>query len=282
MIRKIRRIIFKIYNNLISPSDQVSTSLTGNEPPIFIEKVYDLHDIFLHIQKVWEDLGKTEPYWSVLSSENFKSSKISNTRSAFYNSGRDNVAILFNSLERNKIDHTEFKTCLEYGSGLCRVTYWLAQRFESVIGYDISSSHLKLATKYLEETNNKNITLNHISKPQDIGNFPKVDVVYSVIVLQHNPPPIIHLIIQELIRALNSGGIAFMQVPTYRIGYRFSMSDYMSEEISGNQIEMHLLPQDEIFEIVYKENGRVIEILEDNWIGLRNGDRSNTFIIQKN
>jgi SAM-dependent methyltransferase len=282
MIRRIKKIIFKIYNKLISSSNQISTSLTGNEPPLFIERVDDLQDIFLHIQKVWEDLGKTEPYWSVLSSENFKSSKISKTYSDFYNSGRDNVATLFNSLERNKIDHTKFKTCLEYGSGLCRVTYWLAQRFESVIGYDISSSHLKLAKKYLEEINNKNVTLYHISKPQDIGNFPKVDIVYSVIVLQHNPPPIIRLIIQELIRALNTGGIAFIQIPTYRIGYRFSMKDYMSVEISGNQIEMHLLPQNEIFEIVYKENGRVIEVLEDNWIGLGNGDRSNTFIIQKN
>jgi hypothetical protein len=60
------------------------------------------------------------------------------------------------------------------------------------------------------------------------------------------------------------------------------MKDYISEEITRNQIEMQLLPQNEIFNVVYKENGRVIEVLEDNWIGLGNGDRSNTFIIQKN
>jgi hypothetical protein len=106
MLRKIRKIILKIYNKLISSSNQISTSLTGNEPPIFIEMVDDLQDIFLRIQKVWEDLGKSEPYWSVLSTENFKSSIISKTQSDFYNSGRENVTLLFNSLEMNKIDHT--------------------------------------------------------------------------------------------------------------------------------------------------------------------------------
>jgi 2-polyprenyl-3-methyl-5-hydroxy-6-metoxy-1,4-benzoquinol methylase len=281
-MRRIKKIIFKICNKILSSAPKISTSLSGNEPPIFIEKVNDLNEIFIHIQAVWEDLGKTEPYWSVLSSENFKISKISENRNDFYNSGRYNVETLFNSFERNLIDHSKFKTCLEYGCGVGRVTSWLSQRFESLIGYDISNSHIEIAKKYFKETNNKKVTLYHINKPQDIGNFPKVDVVYSVIVLQHNPPPVIRLIIQELISALNPGGIAFFQVPTYRLGYQFSMKNYLSKEISVNRMEMHLLPQNEIFDLVNKGNGRIIEVLEDNWIGFRNGDRSNTFIIQKN
>jgi len=255
--------------------------LTGNEPPMLIEKVSDLRPLFSHIQNVWENLGETEPHWSVLSSEQFKSSRIEVTRSEFYNSGSDNVETLFKTLVRNGIDTTSLRTCLEYGCGLGRVTYWLAKRFDRVIGYDISRSHLQLAQKYLSEAGIQNVSLHHVNKPQDIRNFPKVDMVYSVIVLQHNPPPIIHITIQALIKALNSGGIAFFQVPTYRLGYRFSLREYLTSEATRGDIEMHVLPQSEIFEIVRTEQARVIDIFEDNWTGLRYGERSNTFVIQK-
>jgi len=256
-------------------------SLSGDEPPLFIERVSDLQRLFFHIQNVWENLGETEPYWSVASFENFKASRIEETRSEFYNLGLGNVATFFKTLDRNGIDHTSFKTCLEYGCGLGRVTYWLAKRFETVLGYDISKSHLQLAKQYLNGIGIQNVSLKYISQPQEIGNFPKVDVVYSVIVLQHNPPPIIRLIIQELIRALRSGGIAFFQVPTYRLGYRFSLEEYLAGEATRGHMEMHVLPQNEIFEIVSREQGKIVEVLEDAWPGLRYGERSNTFVIQK-
>jgi SAM-dependent methyltransferase len=256
-------------------------SLSGNESPMLIEKVSDLQPLFSHIQNVWENLGETEPYWSVLSSDQFKSARIEVTRSEFYNSGRDNVETLFKTLDRNGIDTTSLKTCLEYGCGLGRVTYWLAKSFDSVIGYDISKSHLRLAKQYLDEAGIHNVSLYNVNKPQDIGDFPKVDVVYSVIVLQHNPPPIIHVTIQELIRALNPGGIAFFQVPTYRLGYRFSLQEYLASEATRGDIEMHVLPQNEIFDIVREEHSKVVDVLEDSWTGLRSGERSNTFVIQK-
>lgn len=257
-------------------------SLSGNEPPLFIERASDLQELFSHIQHVWERLGKIHPYWSVLASEQFRSSRISTvTRDEFYQSGWDNVSTFFKTLERNGIDSTSLKTCLEYGCGIGRVTYWLAKRFEQVIGYDISRSHLQMAKQYLDEKGVQNVSLQHISSPQEIGNFPKVDVVYSVIVLQHNPPPLIRVIIRELIRALNSGGIAYFQVPTYRVGYRFSLSEYLATEVPKGEMEMHVLPQHEVFEIVSQEQGRLVEVLEDGWCGLRYGERSNTFVVRK-
>jgi len=256
-------------------------SLSGDEPPMLIEEVSDLKPLFSHIQRVWENLGDTEPYWSVLSADQFKPSEIEITRSEFYQSGFANVETFFKTLDRNSIDTHSLKTCLEYGCGLGRVTYWLAKRFDSVIGYDISRAHLQLAKQYLEQAGIQNVSLYNVSRPQDIGNFPKVDVVYSVIVLQHNPPPIIRVIIRELIRALNPGGIAFFQVPTYRLGYKFLLQEYLAGEATRGEIEMHVLPQHDIFDIARKEHTRVVEVLEDAWTGLRNGERSNTFVIQK-
>lgn len=89
------------------------------------------------------------------------------------------------------------------------------------------------------------------------------------------------LIIQELIKALNSGGIAFFQVPTYQLDYRFSFEDYLAGEATKDNMEMHVLSQKEIFEIIRKEKGQLIEILEDGWPGVGVGQRSNTFVVQK-
>ena len=36
--------------------------LSGNEPPMDIDVVYDLQELFFHTKDVWEHLGETEPY----------------------------------------------------------------------------------------------------------------------------------------------------------------------------------------------------------------------------
>jgi hypothetical protein len=46
-------------------------------------------------------------------------------------------------------------------------------------------------------------------------------------------------------------------------------------------MEMHVLPQNRIFEIVRAGGGRVLEVIEDGWAGYRGGEVSNTFLVQK-
>ena len=256
-------------------------AISGHEPAMYIESISDLCKLFEHIKNVWEHLGETEPFWSVISDERFQTSNIEDNTVEFYGSASENVDLFIKTLERNSIDISKLKSCLEYGCGVGRVTYWLSKRFDAVWGYDISRSHLNIAKRYLNEAGVTNVSFQHIGEPHDIENLPKVDVIYSVIVLQHNPPPIIQLIIREMIRALNPGGIAFFQVPTYRMGYRFSLQEYFDSEGDSNQIEMHVFPQNEIFNIISRERGQLIEVLEDKWTNLRHGERSNTFLIKK-
>jgi 2-polyprenyl-3-methyl-5-hydroxy-6-metoxy-1,4-benzoquinol methylase len=259
-------------------------SLAGDEPPMSIENVSDealLQVLFKHIQDTWSYLGETEPHWSVITSEQFLQSKINTTKELFYDSGRANAVQLLKTLDRNGLDRSAFKSCLEYGCGLGRVTCWLSKEFETVFGYDISKSHLQSAEHYLQSQGISNINLRHVREVKDIENLPKVDVIYSAIVLQHNPPPIISLIITEMIEALNPGGVAYFQVPTYRMGYSFSLEKYLHDEAIRREMEMHVLPQGTIFDIVRQKGGNIVEVLEDNWTGLRHKERSNTFVIQK-
>jgi len=140
---------------------------------------------------------------------------------------------------------------------------------------------LNLALKHFESQGISNIDLKHINKTSDLSDFPKVDLIYSIVVLQHNPPPMIRIIVRELLKALNQGGIAYFQVPTYRKDYSFSLKDYLSNAVKNAEMEMHVLPQHEIFEIAYQEKCMPVEVLEDDLTGLPYGERSNTFVFQK-
>jgi len=262
-----------------------STTLSGHEPRMKIEEISseaELQVLFEHIQDSWQYLGKTEPYWSVLAAEKFLQANIQSaaTIAEFYETGKHDVNRILKTLERNQIDHTLFKSCLEYGCGLGRVTRWLAEIFDVVYGYDISQEHLKIAKEYIN-SKYSNILLSQLKKVKDIENLPKVDFIYSVIVLQHNPPPIIRFIIQQFIQALNPKGVALFQVPTYRLGYEFSQQKYLSREAKRREMEMHLLPQHQVFEAIGQEGGRLLEVIEDALTGSRYKEMSNTFLVQK-
>jgi SAM-dependent methyltransferase len=257
-------------------------TLSGHEPPIevdFYVSDNDFQRIFSHIQSSWSSLGLNDPYYSVLTQGKFWKKLMSKKRvDEFYESGKQEVERLFKTLSRNSIDHSSFQKCLDYGCGAGRISRWLAEEFEEVFAYDVSKNYLEMANKYLESQEIANVHFSQLTCVEDLENFPKIDLIYSVIVLQHNPPPIIHRIIGQFMKALNSGGVAFFQVPTYHEGYRFRLEEYLDIDDAEDEMEMHVLPQSAVFEIVRKENGKLLEVVEDfstSW-GL-----SNTFLVQK-
>lgn len=104
---------------------------------------------------------------------------------------------------------------------------------------------------------------------------------FSMIVLQHNPPPLIAYILMQVLTNLAPGGLALFQVPTYQLGYSFRVEDYLNQPIGEEpEIEMHVLPQGEILKIVYATGCRLVEIREDGFTGDPEGV-SNTFFVQK-
>ncbi len=260
----------------------VLPTLSGHESPIIVDYSVsedELQKIFTRIQSSWSSLGLNDPYYSVLTRGKFWKKLMSKRRiDEFYESGKPEVGRMFKTLDRNYIDHASFHNCLDFGCGAGRISRWLAEEFETVYAYDVSKNYLKMAKKYLESKEISNVHFHQLTSIDDLGDFPKVDLVYSVIVLQHNPPPIIHRTIVQFMKALNPGGVAFFQVPTYQEGYHFLLEEYLDLDSSQEEMEMHVLPQHAVFEIVREENCRLLEVLEDfstSW-GL-----SNTFLVQK-
>ncbi|MCS7060864.1 MAG: class I SAM-dependent methyltransferase [Anaerolineae bacterium] len=259
-------------------------TLSGYEPPLSVQDWVDpatLKRLFVHIQASWRTIGEQEPYWSVLSADEYKLANIQGRLEEFYRSGWESFHLLVNTMKRNGLDdRLEDKTLLEYGCGVGRVTNVLAQKFKRVHAYDVSTSHLALARQVTDSLGLANVHYVAVQSLRDMQELPQVDMAYSIIVLQHNPPPIIRLILESMLDALKPGGTALFQLLTYQEGYSFRVEEYLSSPRPA-QIEMHVLPQQRVFEIIADKRCRVLEVLDDALAGYRKGQLSNTFLVQK-
>lgn len=286
-LNQLRRAFFESEEFALRERHLCGPSLSGMEPRLPIQDEVEeavLEKLLAHVQASWEQFGREEPHWSVLTTEDFKQANLDANRERFYQTGVESAELFLNLLRRNGCfpEGVVNKTVLEYGCGVGRVTHALARHFKRVYACDISAPHLELARQFTESLGLRNIEFTQIRHPHDAARFPQVDAVYTLIVLQHNPPPIIRIILNGLLEALAPGGVAFFQLLTYQRGYSFIAEEYLRGVATrGAQIEMHPLPQPRVFEIVAQRNCRVLEVLDDPLAGYHRGELSNMFIVQK-
>ena len=258
--------------------------LLGEEPHRTVETGGDpalLARLFEHVNRSWQHLGETDPYWSVLTAPEYRGKPSAEHIARFFASGAAEVVRLEKALARSGIALDGRGTCLEYGCGLGRVTRHLAPHFARTIGVDISASHLALARELATADNVRNVEWLHLETLDSLAALPDVDFIYSVIVLQHNPPPVIERILTTFARILKPGGVAYFQVPTYRADYEFRLKDYVRDQLDKREMEMHAFPQERIFELFAEAGAVAVSVVEDGATGSRRGERSNTFAFRK-
>ena len=237
--------------------------------------------LFSRIKAQWEYLGSTEPHWSVLISDSYFQKNFQMHRDVFYASGKTEVNQFNKTLDRNNVAVDRTAVCLELGCGVGRVTWQLARLCQQVVAVDISSSHLDVARAYLAEVGIDNVQLCHIAELPMVESLPRFDLLYSRIVLQHNPPPVMAWLLDKLLKRMNPGGIAYFQIPTYRIGYRFNVEEYLVNP-NIKSMEMHYLPQPELFRILTRRGCQLMEVREDDAIGAPDASAlSNTVLVRK-
>jgi 2-polyprenyl-3-methyl-5-hydroxy-6-metoxy-1,4-benzoquinol methylase len=255
----------------ILPKIPVETEVTNGE----------MIQMFERIRQEWEHLGETEPYWSVITQPQYYQAEFKSHQDQFYESGNYSCQIFLASLRRCDVNPADLQTCLEVGCGVGRVTAYLAAAFKKVIATDISRNHLDIGIKYLESKQINNVEYKHWTNIQQLNDFTKVDAVYSIITLQHNPPPVMVWMLKNLFNKLNRGGVAYIQIPTYRNGYIFEATRYL-HSTPPSTLEMHFLPQNKIFDIISNSNCKCLEIREDAMVGDEDKMLSNSILVQKN
>lgn len=106
---------------------------------------------FKNLKDKWEDLGKEKPYWSVLANERYSKENLTEeNKNRFYDSGKGEISRLYDFCEKAGVQFPK-GSCLEYGCGLGRVSFQLAEIFQNVVGVDISQKHIEIAKEQKKE-----------------------------------------------------------------------------------------------------------------------------------
>ncbi len=257
----------------LGPAMSVQTRLSPDET----------NQLWAHVRRVWNDLGLTEPYWSVLTNPKFRADEIhqADLLEKFYASGVDDVRYLDAFLQRNGLALPPDALVAEFGCGVGRVTGAMARRFAKVLAFDVSASHLSAARERMAREDVTNVEFVLLEQPDDLERLKNIDLFFSMIVLQHNPPPIMAEILTRACGGLNDGGIAFFQAPTYGKDYAFNIDHYLAGDYQKREMEMHFLPQSQIFAILQAAKLSPIEIRQDHCVGHYDRWISNTFLARK-
>lgn len=250
-------------------------------PPMSIEvsgSPDDMSRLRSRISNEWERLGESTPFHSVLTDKRFLPEEFRNNEEAFWNSGGTDVADIRAAVARNYPDFDYSGTCIELGCGVGRVTMFLAAMFEKVVALDISQPHIEIARKRAAELGLNNVEFVNVAT-SELPEPPDCRLFYSRIVLQHNPPPIMKETLESMLLRVMNSGAAMFQLPVYMRDYDFSLGEYLTTPSKG--MEMHCLPQREVFQILDKTGFNLQEVRETNDIGQYGDWISNTFFAIK-
>ncbi|HXI12482.1 MAG TPA: class I SAM-dependent methyltransferase [Thermoanaerobaculia bacterium] len=165
------------------------------------------------LQKNWNQLGKTDPFWAVLTDPSKRYGRWN--RDEFFGSGREEVE---KTLARIKVLGVELPRdhALDFGCGVGRLSQALATHFERVTALDIAPSMIRVAKKYNKFPDRCHYLVNDSDRLPLLADN-SVDLVNASIVLQHMEPGLGRGYIAEFLRILRPGGIAAFQVPSHFI-----------------------------------------------------------------
>jgi 2-polyprenyl-3-methyl-5-hydroxy-6-metoxy-1,4-benzoquinol methylase len=167
----------------------------------------------IHSDKAWNAYGKKNPYFGVLTHEQFMDENLTeeNLRH-FFETGEKHVQSVFDRIEKHLILDFKPKSSLDFGCGTGRLSLALAKRSSRVIGLDVSADMLKEAKKNGEKygLNNVEFRLSDDSLSQIDGEA--FDFINSYIVLQHINVERGMKIIDKMLGLLNPGGIGALQI----------------------------------------------------------------------
>ena len=245
---------------------------------------------FRRHQQDWEDLAELDPLWSILT---IHGRKFNNWDvEEFFLTGEREIQTAIN--HSKQLGHPlEFKSALDFGCGVGRLTRYLGMHFQECYGVDISERMIEKAKELNKSYPNCRFILN--SEKLDMFPDNKFDMVYTSIVLQHIPEKnMIKSYIYEFIRVLKENGLLIFQLPHYiPLRYRFQPirraysllnklgidKNFLYNNLLLSPMRMTCIQEKEIGVFLNKIGGKVLESTPDNRAGA--SIHSRTYFVTK-
>jgi SAM-dependent methyltransferase len=156
----------------------------------------------------WNEIGHTEPWYGVLATGKFLMQNINaETISEFYASGRQDMLPVVQTIERLFGAGFRPERALDFGCGVGRLCFAMADTAKSVTGIDVSLGMIAKAEAFRNEARVTNVEFKTRLSGDD-----RFDWINSYIVFQHIPPRRGIVIMEELLTSLNSSGVVSIQL----------------------------------------------------------------------
>ncbi len=154
----------------------------------------------------WRELGRSQPYWGVLSNEAFlRENLTAETIEAFYACGRPYIDEIVGRLDMATGSKPSGRG-LDFGCGVGRLTEAMAEHVDEVVGLDISAGMLEVARR-------RGGKATYLQALPEAMTF---DWINSFIVFQHIPPDRGEAILADLLGRLNADGAVSLQFAVWR------------------------------------------------------------------
>jgi SAM-dependent methyltransferase len=159
-------------------------------------------------QQNWNELGKDDPLWVVISDPAKKGGRWDPKE--FFETGRQEIRDALAELEKLNIK-INWGRALDFGCGVGRVTQALSHHFSEAHGVDISPSMVEHANQFNQFPGRCTY---HVNAENGLPLFPAnhFDFVYSGIVLQHIEPRFAKNYIREFFRVVKPDGTIVFQL----------------------------------------------------------------------
>jgi SAM-dependent methyltransferase len=189
---------------------------------------------------VWNRMGLEEPYWSIISRDEFKMENFEQNRKEFFQFGEKNAEFIKGVLQEHGLlrgDDTHddlIGDSLDFGCGVGRVTMPIALFSNKVDALDISDSLLKIAKKNCKKLKSISFINTHLNQEYLENQIGRYDLVWSEAVLVHNPKEVQEKLLTDLCNAISDVGVGIINIYV-----KLAEEELMSKDDPG--IRMHPL-----------------------------------------
>ena len=129
----------KITFNELIDSLQNSVEYKSLRENLELSKLEDLRSVQMNTDNEWEEWGKNNPYYGVLTHEKYRSKNLDeNVKLEFFESGKKQIEHVISTCRRQIDKSFSPEMALDFGCGVGRLTIPLAKIAGHVVGVDVS------------------------------------------------------------------------------------------------------------------------------------------------